>query len=203
MSYRFYTAKFETVKHHTAEDHRFVKIRCLQFRKDSMRKNLEIVGLAALAFLCWITVCAFYGPSRLPAKIPTHFDLAGNPNAWGSPSMLWLLPVMAVVIYGLITLVSFFPSAFNYPVPVTPENRPRLQALSLQMVAWLKVELAFFFAFLQWFILAAVRSGHGHLSVWIVPLFLVLVFGTCIGYIVAMVRAAPPRMNTLGTRDSR
>jgi uncharacterized membrane protein len=157
-----------------------------------MRRNLEIVGLALLAFLCWITVRALYGASRLPDKIPTHFDLAGNPNGWGSPATLLLLPVIAVVIYGLITVVSFFPSAFNYPVRVTPENRPRLQALSLQMVAWLKVELAFLFTLLQWFILGAVRSGHGHLSVWIVPLFLVLVFGTCIGYIVAMVRAAPP-----------
>jgi hypothetical protein len=61
------------------------------------------------------------------------------------------------------------------------------------MVAWLKVELAFLLTLLQWFILAAVRSGHGHLSVWIVPLFLVLVFGTCIGHIIAMVRAAPQR----------
>jgi len=158
-----------------------------------MRRNLEIVGLSLIAFLSWITVRALHGPDRLPARIPTHFDLAGNPNAWGSPNTLLLLPVMAAVIYALITLVSFFPAAFNYPVRVTPENRPRLQTLSLQMVAWLKVELAFLLTLLQWFILATVRAGHGHLSVWIVPLFLVLVFGTCIGYIVAMVRAAPQR----------
>ena len=157
-----------------------------------MRRNLEAIGLVTLTFLAWITYRALYGPTRLPDKIPTHFDLAGNPNAWGSPSTLWLLPVIATAIYGLITLVSFFPSAFNYPVKVTSENRPRLQALSLQMVAWLKVELAFLITWLQWSILAAVRSGHGRVSPWIVPVFLVLVFGTCIGYIVAMVRTAPP-----------
>jgi uncharacterized membrane protein len=168
-----------------------------------MRRNLEVVGLFTLAILGWITLNALYGANRLPDKIPTHFDMAGNPNGWGSPLTLMLLPVIAVVIYALITLVSFFPSAFNYPVPVTPENRPRLQALSLQMVAWLKVELAFLLTLLQWFILAAVRTGHGHLSLWIVPLFLVLVFGTCIGYIVAMVRTSPPRINALRSRDSR
>ena len=168
-----------------------------------MRRSLEVVGLLALAILGWITFRALYGPDRLPARIPTHFDMAGNPNGWGSPSSLWVLPAIALVIYGLISVVSFFPSAFNYPVPVTPENRPRLQALSLQMVAWLKVELAFLLTLLQWFILAAVRSGRGHLSVWIVPLFLVLVFGTCIGYIVAMVRTSPPRMTALRSRDSR
>jgi uncharacterized membrane protein len=158
-----------------------------------MRRNLEIVGLALLAFLWWTTFRALHGADPLPARIPTHFDLAGNPNAWGSPNTLMFLPVLATAIYALITVVSFFPSAFNYPARVTPENRPRLQALSLQMVAWLKLELAFLFTLLQWFILAAVRAGHGHLSVWIVPLFLVLVFGTCIGHIIAMVRAAPQR----------
>ncbi len=157
-----------------------------------MRRNLEAIGLVTLTFLAWITYRALYGPTRLPDKIPTHFDLAGNPNAWGSPSTLWLLPVIATAIYGLITLVSLFPSAFNYPVRVTPENRPRLQTLSLEMVAWLKAELVVFFTWLQWCILATVRDGHGRLSPWIVPAFLVLVFGTCIGYIVAMVRTAPP-----------
>lgn len=168
-----------------------------------MRRNLEVAGLALLAFLWWITLSALYGTNRLPSRIPTHFDLAGNANAWGPPSSLWLLPVVATVIYALITLVSFFPAAFNYPVHVTPENRPRLQNLSQQMVAWLKVDLAILFAVLQWSILASVRSGHGHLSFWIVPFFLVLVFATTTGYIVAMVRAAPPRFKTTSTRNPR
>ncbi len=161
-----------------------------------MRTYLEIIGLAMLAVLCWITWQALYGPNRLPARIPTHFDAAGTPNGWGPPSTLLLLPAMALVIYALIAVVSLFPSAFNYPVRVTPENRPRLQALSLQMVAWLMFDLACFFTWLQWSILNTVRSGQGRLSVWIVPLFLVVVFGTCIAHIVAMFRTARPALRS-------
>ncbi|MGA9669384.1 MAG: DUF1648 domain-containing protein [Terracidiphilus sp.] len=161
-----------------------------------MRKNLEIVGLVVLAVLCWITWQALYGPDRLPDRVPTHFDAAGTPNGWGPPSTLLLLPIVAVGVYCLITLVALFPSAFNYPVRITLENRLRLQTLSLQMVAWLKFDLACLFTWLQWSILNTVRNGQGRLSPWIVPFFLVVVFGTCIAHIVAMFRTARPTLSS-------
>jgi len=154
-----------------------------------MRKVLEAAGLGALAVLLWITYRALSGPDRLPDKIPTHFDLAGNPNAWGPPSTLMLLPAVALGVYLLITVVSQFPAAFNYPVRVTAGNRLRLEALSLQMITWLKVELACLFAWIQWSILEAVRSGKGGLSPALVPFSLAVIFGTAIGHIVAMFRA--------------
>lgn len=161
-----------------------------------MRKTLEIIGLVMLAVLCWITWQALYGLDRLAARIPTHFNLAGTPNGWGPPSTLILLPIVAVIIYGLITVVSLFPAAFNYPVHITPENRLRLQALSLQMVAWLKFDLACLFTWLQWSIIKTVRNGHGRLSPWIVPFFLVVGFGTCIAHFVAMFRTARPALRS-------
>ena len=53
-----------------------------------MRKTLEVVGLGMLAVLYWITYAALHGPERLPDRIPTHFDISGQPNAWGSPGFL-------------------------------------------------------------------------------------------------------------------
>jgi len=50
-----------------------------------MRKLLEAVSVAGLVALYWFTWSALYGPNRLPDRVPTHFDAAGNPNAWGSP----------------------------------------------------------------------------------------------------------------------
>ena len=155
-----------------------------------MRKTLEAIGLAALAVLFWVTYRAFNGPDRLPARIPTHFDLAGQPNGWGSPSSLLLLPAVALAIYLSITLVSRFPSAFNYPVRVTPENHAQLEALALGMVAWLKVELVCLFTWIQWSILEDVRNGRSSLSPALLPVSIVAVFGTVGWHIVAMFRAA-------------
>jgi len=154
-----------------------------------MRQTLEAIGLAALAVLCWITWRALYGPDPLPDRIPTHFDLAGSPNGWGPPSTLLFLPAVALGVYLLISVVAQFPAAFHYPVRVTPANYSRLQAISLQMIAWLKVDLACLFTWIQWSIIQVVRNGRGGLSPALVPLFLAIVFATAIAHIVAMFRA--------------
>jgi uncharacterized membrane protein len=157
-----------------------------------MRKSLEVISLGALAILFWITWSALNGPDRLAARIPTHFDIAGQPNCWGPPSMLLLLPVLAVALYLLITLVARFPSAFNYPVRVTAENRPRLQALALQMIAWLKTELVCLFTWIQGSTIGVARQGHGGLSPALVPVSFAAIFGTIGWHLVAMRRAARP-----------
>jgi uncharacterized membrane protein len=154
-----------------------------------MRKNLEATGLAALALLVWITYSALYGSNPLPGRIPTHFDLAGNPNGWGSPTTLLLLPAVAATMYLAMTILVRFPSAFSYPVTVTAENRPRLQKLTISMVAWLKVELVCLFAWIQWSIVAAARHGHSGLSLALIPVSILVILGTVVWFIVALLRA--------------
>jgi uncharacterized membrane protein len=155
-----------------------------------MRKLAEILALAALAALCWLTWSALAGPNRLPDKVPTHFDAAGNANAWGSPSGMILIPIIAAGLYVLLTIVARFPSAFHYPVRTTPVNLPRLQAITLGMVAWIKAEMLCLFAVLQGVFIQAARSGNGALFGKVMPVFLVVIFGTIGLHFVALFRAA-------------
>ncbi|MGA2049119.1 MAG: DUF1648 domain-containing protein [Terracidiphilus sp.] len=155
-----------------------------------MHKTLEVIGLGALGLLAWITYWAVNGPNPLPQRIPTHFAANGQADAWGSPLSLWLLPIVAAGVYLLISLVSLFPASFNFPVRVTPVNRRRLEALTLQMMSWIKVELVSLFLFIQWSILQSVRNGKGTLSPMMVPLFLVVVFATVGLHLAAVFRAA-------------
>ena len=154
-----------------------------------MRKSLEAVALAALAFQAWITYRAFFGPDPLPAKIPTHFDAAGNPNAWGSPATLLFFPAIAVFIYLLFTVVTRFPAAFNYPVRVTAQNRARLEQLALQMIAWLKLEIVLLFAVIQWGIIQAARHPTTTTPASWMPFMLIAVFATIGWHIASMFRA--------------
>jgi uncharacterized membrane protein len=154
-----------------------------------MRRLLELVSLAALAVMLVATVLAFYGPAPLPARIPTHFNLAGRPDAWGSPHMLLALPVIAAAIYVLMTLVARYPAAFNYPVRVTAQNRQRLQDLALGMIAWLKAEVVSFIAWVQWSAIRAARQPGQRISAAVMPMLLVGVFATIVVYIAAMFRA--------------
>jgi len=157
-----------------------------------MRKTLEVITLAALALLVYATGRALFGPSHLPDKIPTSFDLTGHPVGWGSPVMLLLAPAVAIGLYMLITVVARFPSIFNYPWRVTGENRLRMQALALSMITWLKTELICLFAWLQVAAIHAARNPGERLVAGsaMVPVSIVVVFGTIAWHFVAMRRAA-------------
>jgi len=156
-----------------------------------VRKQLEGIALIALGVEAWITYGAFFGAERLPERIPTHFDLAGHPNGWGRPSALLILPMVTVGLYLVITIVSQFPAAFNYPVRVIAENRARLEELALAMVTWLKAELVWVFAGLQWFTINAAWSGKGVLPLFF-PVGIAVVFGTVGWYLVAIFKAGRP-----------
>jgi uncharacterized membrane protein len=153
-----------------------------------MRKSLEAISLAAFVFMFWVYWNAGFGAGRLPDRIPTHFNFAGQPDAWGKPPVLPLMLIVAAVLYLGITLLARFPSIFNYPVEVTAENRPRLEALALDLIAWTKMEMVCLFAWIQWSTVEVARQGHGGLSPALLPVFLVTLFGTLAWFITAMFR---------------
>jgi uncharacterized membrane protein len=155
-----------------------------------MRKSLESVGLGMLAVLYWMTWSALSGPNPLPARVPTHFDISGTPNAWGSPQTLLLLPIVGTGVYLLITILASIPAAFHYSFRVEQENLAVVQDMTRTMISWIKVEMVCLFAYLQWSILQAVRDGHGLISPLMVPAFLIVVFATVGWYLVAILRAA-------------
>ncbi len=161
-----------------------------------MRKLLGFVALAGLLIVWVITAIAVLGPNPLPDRIPTHFDLAGIPNGWGSPKSLWIIPAVCTCLYGLMTMTSRYPRAFNYPVRVTAANRDELQRLALDMVSWLKAEVIGIFALIQHSAIAAARGSEGTLSTFSVLIGLVVVFATIGWHIVAMRRTA--RLNLPG-----
>lgn len=155
-----------------------------------MRKLLEFVAIAALAALVYFTWTALYGPNHLSGQIPTHFNGAGEPTAYGPVSTLWLLPIIGLGLYVLITAVSFFPGSFNFPVRVTAQNRDRLQRIATRMVVGIKAEILVLFAILQHAIIQSVRTQTNSLPVLLMPIAIALIFLTMALHIAALVRSA-------------
>jgi uncharacterized membrane protein len=151
-------------------------------------KVRELIALAALLVLWAVTAYALLGPNPLPGRIPTHFDLAGNPNGWGKPEVLWLLPIVGAILYALMTLVARYPAHFNYPVVVTSANRATLQHLGLRMVGWLKAEVLCLFAGIQVMTIQAAKGTSGGLYPLLFVIALSVIFGTIGWHIVAMRR---------------
>lgn len=167
-----------------------------------MRKTLEVAGLGLLAILYWITYTALHGPERLPDLIPTHFDVSGQPNGWGSPQLLWLLPMTGTGLYLLMTVLAAIRfRRVNLPVTVTEHNLPFIQEQTQLMVTWIKVELLCLFLYLQWAIIHGVRTGSFRLSPFTILIFLIAIFATVGSSLARIIRGARERAESPGTRE--
>ena len=155
-----------------------------------MRKTAELLSLAALAALAFITINGFYGPRPLPGRIPTHFDALGHANGWGSPRTLLFFPLFAAAMYLLLTIVSRFPSTFNYPVRVTETNRARLEPLAQDLLSWTKAEMLIFVAWMEFVMVQAARHAGNSIGPYAVFVFMAVLIATIIGFFVAMFRVA-------------
>ena len=167
-----------------------------------MRKTVETAGLMVLAMLYWITYSALRGPEPLPSRIPTHFDISGQPNAWGSPQLLWLLPVIGTGLYLFMTVLGGLRfRKFNLPVRVTEANLSFIQDQTAIMVAWIKLEVLGVFTYLQWKIIQGARVGEFHLSPFMIPVFLVVIFLTVGWQLAAMISGAKARIESPDSTD--
>ncbi len=157
---------------------------------EPLRAFLQYAAFAAMLAMWAFTAYAVAGPHPLPPRIPTHFDLAGRPNGWGQPGMLWMLPIVATIILGLMSLVARHPRAFNYPLRVTPATRPRLEAIALGMIAWLQLEIAALFLLIQYAIIQSARIARNPLPPAFMPIALLVVIGTAAWHTRTMFAAA-------------
>jgi hypothetical protein len=152
---------------------------------------MEAICLGMLAVIYWMTYAALNGADRLPDRIPTHFDISGQPNAWGPPGFLWFLPAVALTALGSIRF-----RRYNLPIAVTPGNLPFIQEQTAILLAWIKCEMLSLFAYLQWSIVQSAREGAFRLSPLLIPVFLVAVFSTVGWRLTIMIRGAKARADS-------
>lgn len=132
---------------------------------------------------------AWVWPS-LPERVPTHFNAAGEPDAWGSPITLVVLLGVSVGLWLGLTILQRFPHLYNFPWPITESNAAEQYRLMRSLLIWLKAELTWLFAYLTW---GAVQTARGEVD-GLNPLFLPIVIGGIIGTVILfLTRAARAR----------
>jgi len=158
----------------------------LEMPRTRLEIYCEVVAAAAVAFV-FIYLSATW--TTLPDKVPTHFNFAGTADQWGSKYSLLLLVGVTFVLYVGLSILSRFPHIYNYAFAITEENRQRQYLLARQMVTALKAELISVFVFITWLTINMARGNAGDLTGWFTPVFLVVVFGTVIIYLVKAYRS--------------
>jgi uncharacterized membrane protein len=111
---------------------------------DATDKRLIATGWVLVA-LNFIVVLSFF--FTLPETIPTHFNLIGEADAYGSKNDIWAMPIFNLIMYFGMTMIAtkMKPWNYNYPVKVTAENAPMLYARSIRMLAWINLGIASIF----------------------------------------------------------
>ena len=136
-------------------------------------KVMEVIGWVAVVLLWSITVSCY---SDLPQLAPTHFNLAGDVDAWGSKSIILSLPLVATVLFLGMTMLSRFPHTLPYPVAITRDNAVRQYTIAIMMIRYLKVTVILIFTLLMINVVQITDGKSSGLGAWFLPIVVGLVF---------------------------
>ncbi len=115
------------------------------------RSSLErfCVGVTVVGLLALLAVTAWWWP-QLPATIPIHFGVNGQPNGYGSKAWILFLPVLLLAMTIAFTALARYPWIFNYPVVITPENAEQNYRRGRTLLEVVNAVVAALFAVIQW-----------------------------------------------------
>lgn len=156
----------------------------ITIEKPFLHNVLDIIGISALLLSIAYVVLNW---SSIPEVVPHHFNAAGEPDRWGDKWTVFLLPSIGVLMWIGLSFLERIPDSYNYVVKITEGNAERQYYYAVTMIRLLKNEIAIFFALLSQKIVE-MSSTQETLEFWIVPVFLVILFGTIIIYLVKSIR---------------
>jgi uncharacterized membrane protein len=144
--------------------------------------------LIALGIIAIIAITA-WGYFTLPRIIITHYGLSGTPNAYGGKEPLLIVPIIAVCVAVLLTVLSRYPHLSNYPWPITAENAPRQYALTRLLMLWIAFEMVWILCGLEWILIQAAQGSPPNALLLLIPAMLLTFIVTIILYYRAALRA--------------
>ena len=119
----------------------------------------------------------------LPSKIPAHYNGAGEDDRWGSKNEIFFVLIINVFLYGLMTIFTFIPSAWNIPTKVTEKNKEAVYKDMRNLIVLMKFEIVVSFSYM------AVTSLKGiNLGAWFTPVVIIGILGTIIYYPVKVIK---------------
>jgi uncharacterized membrane protein len=142
-----------------------------------LREFVALIGL--------LTPCAYLWKhwQSIPAVLPIHYDLQGQPNGFAAKGAIWMLVGLSIFMYLFLLVIAKFERYFNLPRPVGDPDRARYEALARELVAWLRLEIAWVFAFV---VLQTVRAANGDsrgLGELFTPVVVAILLLTCAAFV--------------------
>lgn len=129
-------------------------------------KFLEMVCLTILVVL-WVGTVSFF--SKLPDQIPSHYNAAGQADDFSKKAQIFILPIVATVLYIGMTILNKYPHIYNYPATVTTENARRLYTSATRLIRILKLAVVIIFSGIVFMTYKTALANGSGLGVWFLP----------------------------------
>ncbi len=141
------------------------------------RMLLELAAAILLVVLWGQTVWAY---SVLPESIPVHFNFKGEVDRYGSKTNLFILSIIATIIYLGLTFIPAKLAQFNFPNSTDKENRSAQINFARSIFMYLKIVILVIFLILSLFTcLVSLKMVKG-LGLWFYLLLMILFVPTIV-----------------------
>jgi len=127
----------------------------------------SIVVLLVSIFLLW-----YYYP-QMPEQIIMHFNALGEADSYGDKENIITLAKVNVAFYLGLTVLSFFPGIYNYPVKVTNYNKEYLFPLGIRFMRVLKLLTTTLMSLLMIFVMFNIEKAIAYIFIAYLILFII------------------------------
>lgn len=142
---------------------------------------IEIFAITGLVVLWGFVI---YEYRILPQTIPSHFNISGQVDQFGSKDFIWILPCISVFLYALLTFINRIPYKFNYLITITPANALRQYTIATRLIRSLKCITIWMFYFITLSIIRTAGAQSPSLGLWFIPVLFGLTFIPIIVYLI-------------------
>lgn len=142
----------------------------------SADKIIEAVSLLLLLII-WAAILLTF--EKLPEQVPLHFNASGEIDRYGKKTELFIVPIIATMLYVGLSFLNQYPHIFNYMRKVHRRNAKILYTNSTKMLRLLKLILMIIFGAIVFISFRAAFTGVG-LERWFLPVAIVLLLLPCL-----------------------
>ncbi|WP_300382384.1 DUF1648 domain-containing protein [Clostridium sp.] len=144
-----------------------------------LQKLLELVGLILILLFIGFIAMSWGG---LPDKIPGHYNAAGVVDRWGDKWEIIMLPIITIILYAGLSVISLFPQLWNVPQTKKESNKYLVYSTVKTMLILMKVELVANFFLINYFSVKGMNIPALYTPVFLIVIFVSLIYYTWKSY---------------------
>lgn len=130
---------------------------------------IEIASITLLILMWSYCIAKF---SALPDTIATHFNAAGIPDDYGSKHTIWIIPIIASVMYIGLYILNKYPHIHNYMVNITEENALKNYKFNTRLLRIVNFLCVFIMAYITYMTIESAFGTKLKMGSWFIPLVL-------------------------------